>query len=405
MKKLALLVLLLALSAPSFCIEIKGRIIDERYFPVPNISVVSSKGGGDKTDKYGNFVLNAESFPIDILLYDYSGNIGVIYKNVNTQNPEMFFFGLQASRNINTEIMKIEFPAIPQGRSAIIKFVSDDVFSCDDVFASAGDKMKVLTILFPAYQTRLNGKVIYLEKTSTSFDKYYEFPVTVIKESGYIQNVVIDQMSTVSNPGESYVTIYPPAFAYDTKGFSVYADFLSLHRNSEITLNTSDGDIISSKIIVPQTLPYAYRLKVEGRAGYKKGEGFVSYTYSYPGSNLNISTETAAKLDAPQDKYWGVSNNTQFAWDWGSGTGIYVAHFHAFSPAGDFYVVTRERSTNFPKGISNGILDGNEYSWEVSKYTTYTSVDDFIKVRQYANDLAYKAIMTSELRTFRINAF
>lgn len=404
MKKLLLLVLLFAFSAELYSIEIKGRIIDERYFPVPNISVVSSKGGGDKTDKNGNFVLNAESFPIDILMYDYSGNIGVVYKNVNTQNPEMFFFGLQTSRNINTEIMKVEFPPVPPGRSAIIKYISDDVFGCDDVFASSGERMKVLTITFPAHKTRLNGRVIYLEKSATSFDKYYETAITVMKE-GYPQTVVFDSMSYSKNPGEAYVTIYPPAFAYDTKGFSVYADFLQLHRNAEITLNTSDGDIISSKVIVPQSLPYAYRLKVEGRAGYKKGERFESYTYSYPGSTLNISTETAPKLDAPQDKYWGVSNNTQFAWDWGSGTGIYVAHFHAFSPSGDFYVVTRERSISFPKGISGGILDGNEYSWEVSKYLTYTSVDDFIKVRQFANDLAYKAILTSELRTFRINAF
>lgn len=404
MKKLLLLVLLFAFSAELYSIEIKGRIIDERYFPVPNISVVSSKGGGDKTDKNGNFVLKAESFPIDILMYDYSGNIGVVYKNVNTQNPEMFFFGLQTSRNINTEIMKVEFPPVPPGRSAIIKYISDDVFGCDDVFASSGERMKVLTITFPAHKTRLNGRVIYLEKSATSFDKYYETAITVMKE-GYPQTVVFDSMSYSKNPGEAYVTIYPPAFAYDTKGFSVYADFLQLHRNAEITLNTSDGDIISSKVIVPQSLPYAYRLKVEGRAGYKKGERFESYTYSYPGSTLNISTETAPKLDAPQDKYWGVSNNTQFAWDWGSGTGIYVAHFHAFSPSGDFYVVTRERSITFPKGISGGILDGNEYSWEVSKYLTYTSVDDFIKVRQFANDLAYKAILTSELRTFRINAF
>ncbi|HWQ82098.1 MAG TPA: hypothetical protein VN514_07495 [Ignavibacteria bacterium] len=404
MKKFYILVFLLTICSQAFSIEIKGRLIDERYFPVPNISVVSSKGGGDKTDKNGNFTLNVESFPVDIIFYDYSGNTGNIYRNVNTQNPEIIFFGLKASRNINTEIMKVEFPPIGPGRSAIVKYISDDVFDCDDVFASSGERMKVLTILFPAHKTRLNGKVIYLEKTAASFEKYYEYSITVIKE-GYPQTVVFDSMSYSTNPGEAYVNVYPPAFAYDTKGFSVYADFLSLHRNAEITLNTSDGDIISSKVIVPQTLPYAYRLKIEGRAGYKKGERFVSYTYSYPGSSLNISTETAPKLDAPQDKYWGVSNNTQFSWDWGSGTGIYVAHFHAFSPSGDFYVVTRDRSVTFPKGISGGMLDGNEYSWEVSKYLTYTSVDDFIKVRQFSNDLAYKAILTSELRTFRINAF
>ncbi|MDD5361748.1 MAG: hypothetical protein PHN88_06420 [Ignavibacteria bacterium] len=404
MRTLLSAMLLFLMYSQLYSVEIKGRVIDERYFPVPNVSVTSPGGGGDKTDTNGNFVLNIESTPYDIYMFDYSGNTGIVYRGLSTQTPDLMLFGLATSRNINTEMLKIEFPVIQPGRSAIIKYISDDVFSCEDVFASAGDRMKVLTVIFPAHKTRLNGKVIYLEKTATSFDKFTEATITVIKE-GYPQTVIFDSMTVKQNPGESYITVYPPSFAFDTKGFSVYGDFLSQHRNAEMTFNSTDGDIISTKVIVPLTLPYAYRLKVEGRGGFKKGEHYVNYTYSYPGSSLNIPTETAPKLDAPQDKYWGVSNNTQFAWDWGSGTGIYVVHFHAFNPVGDFYVVTREKSVTFPKGASAGMLDGNEYSWNVEKHLTYTSVDDFVKPKQFSNDLGYKAILTSELRTFRINPF
>jgi len=399
-----ILVLLIFISLKAFSFEIAGKVLDERYFPVPNISVSVTGGILTKTNKDGTFLLSTDNNNYNLLLFDLSSSIGVLYKDLSTSTPELIFFGLNASRNINSEFVKIEFPALPSGRSAIIKFLSEDVYSCEDVTVSSGERNKVLNINFPSYQTRLNGRVVYLEKTPNSYEKYYEYPITIIKE-GYPQTVVFDSLSFGRTPGTSNVIIYPPAFAYDSKGFSVYADFLSQHRNAELTLNLTEGDIVSSKIIVPQTLPYGYRLKVEGRGALKNNGSFVSCTYSYPGATLNIPTETAPKPDAPQDKYWGVSTNTIFSWDWGSGTGIYVAHFHSFAPVGDFYVVTRDRNLKNPKSLAGGIIDGNEYSWTVSKYLTYTSVDDYVKPRMFANDLGYKAVLTSELRTYRVNPF
>jgi hypothetical protein len=403
MKKIILAILILV-SVKAFSFEIVGRVLDERYFPVPNINVTVTGGVLTKTNRDGTFSINTDNSNYDILLYDLSSSIGVMYKDLSTSTPELIFYGLNASKNINSEFIKIDFPALPNGRSAILKFLSEDVYSCEDVFVSSGERNKVLNINFPNYQTRLNGRVVYLEKTPVSYEKYLEIPITINKE-GYPQTVILDSMSYGKNPGTSSVLIYPPAFAYDSKGFSVYADFLSQHRNSELALNITEGDIVSSKIVVPQNLPYGYRLKVEGRGALKNSGSFVSFTYSYPGATLNIPTESAPKLDAPQDKYWGVSTNTIFSWDWGSGTGIYVAHFHSFAPVGDFYVVTRDRNLKNPKALAGGIIDGNEYSWQVSKYLTYTSVDDYVKPRMFANDLGYKAIITSELRTYRVNPF
>lgn len=396
--------MLVLISVKSFSFEITGKVLDERYFPVPNLSIAVSGGFLTKTNKDGTFSATTDNSNYDLFLYDLSSSVGVLYKDLSTYTPELIFFGLNASRNINSEFVKIELPALANGRSAIIKFISEDVYSCEDVFVSSGEKNKVLNINFPAFLTRLNGRIVYLEKTPNSYEKYYEYPITIIKE-GYPQTVYLDSMSLGRTPGTSNVVVYPPAFAYDSKGFSVYADFLSQHRNAELTLNVTEGDIVSSKIIIPQSLPYGYRLKIEGRGALKNGGSFVSNTYSYPGATLNIPTETAPKLDAPQDKYWGVSNNTIFSWDWGSGTGIYVAHFHSFAPVGDFFVVTRDRNLKNPKSFAGGILDGNEYSWQVSKYLTYTSVDDYAKPRMFANDLGYKAVLTSELRTYRVNPF
>lgn len=388
----------------AFALEIRGRVLDEKYFPVPNVRVSISSGGVTKTDKFGVFSLSTESTPYSLYVSDMSLMNAVFYSNLSTQTPELFMFGLPFSRNVNNEIIKVEFPQVQSGRNVILKFISSDVFYSEDVVASPGEWKKVINIIFPAHTDRINGKIVYLEKTSASFIKYGEYPVTVIKE-GYPQNAYFDSMSVYTNLLEAFVTVYPPSFEFDTKGFTVYGDFLSLHRNAEITLNVTEGDIISSKVIVPQNLPYGFRLKVEGRGGFNKGSNFVSNTYSYPGAILNISTETAPALEAPQDKYWGVSDNTMFTWNYGSGSGVFVAHFHSFLPVGDFYIVTTDRTVRFPKSYSGNVISGNEYSWQVMKLLTYTSVDDYVRPRLFSNDLGYKAILTSELRTFRINPY
>ena len=176
---------------------------------------------------------------------------------------------------------------------------------------------------------------------------------------------------------------------------------MSLHRNAELLLNTTEGDIISTKVLVPQTIPFGYRLKIVGNGFDKGGIGFENFVYSYPNASYNLTSETPPKLEAPQDKLYTVNSNTLFSYDWGSGIGIYVVHFHCYDPVGDFYIVTNDRNIPSPISFAGSILKGTEFSWVVAKYLTYMSVDDYVKPRNYANDIGYKAILTSELRTFR----
>ena len=384
----------------SVAMDVNGKLLDERRFPVPNVRIYISYGNSAITDKNGEFKVTTDKNSYDLTILDTTSNTGVVYRNLSSQNPELTFFGSASSRYINTEIVKVEFTPVPGGRSAIIKFISDKIFYSQDVSASSGEKVKLITVDFPSYTSSINGRIIYIEKTSSSYERYSERSVTINKDS-YPQSVYFDSLSYFKNPGSSYVTVFLPSAEYQKKGFSVYADFLSLHINAELLLNTTEGDIISTKVLVPGTLPFGYRLKITGTGTYKGGSYFENYFYSYPGSSYNITNETPCQLDSPQDKSWGVGKNTRFAFDWGSGTGIYVLHFHAFDPVGDLYLVTTDRDVQSPLGYSAGVLKGDEYSWSVSKYTTYLSVDDFVKVKNFSNDIGYKSISTSELRTFR----
>jgi hypothetical protein len=379
---------------------VKGRVLDERGFPVPGVYVSINGIAGSSTDKEGKFAVIVEKLPYNLVIHDESNSLAVLYEDMKRMDPELVLFGAKSSRSVNTESMKINFPAVPSGSSALIKFISDDLFYSQDVVANTGETSKIITVDWPNNTNSVNGRVIYLEKTSTAYTKYIEKAVTVLKDFSS-QSVTFDNANFIK-PGQTSITLYMPNANYERKGFAVYADFLALHRNSQILLNSEEGDIISTRCLVPSNLPLSFRLRVEGNGFYKDGDGFQNSVYSYPGTSLNISTETPPELTAPQDKFTGVSPYTEFAYEWGSGTGIYVVHFHSYFPDGDFYVVTAGRSVSAPIQKSAGVLKGNEYKWYTAKYLTYFNIDDFTKPKQFSNDIGYRAVTYSAPRTFKL---
>jgi len=161
---------------------IKGRLLDERNFPVPNVSISISYGGSATTDENGKFKLSSDKFPYNLTIFDAANAIGVTYLGLNVLNPELTFFGVQASRYVNTEVVKVNISPVPSGRSVLIKFVSDDIFSSNDVILSPGETQKLITVEWPSASSSINGKIIYLEKTNKSYEKYGEKPLTITKD-------------------------------------------------------------------------------------------------------------------------------------------------------------------------------------------------------------------------------
>ena len=76
-----------------------------------------------------------------------------------------------------------------------------------------------------------------------------------------------------------------------------------------------------------------------------------------------------------------------------------MAHFHAFAPVADLYIVTTERSVRSPLAYARNLMGGEEFSRELMKYITCMSVDDYAKPRTFANDVGYKAMNKPEFRT------
>ncbi|HEY5535615.1 MAG TPA: carboxypeptidase-like regulatory domain-containing protein [Ignavibacteria bacterium] len=395
-----LLLVLLIFSNDLFGQVIRGKLLDEKGFPLSDVSIIISNGGSTITGSDGSFTISATKTPYDLLITDASNNTGALYRGLYSTNPEIILFGNYLPRNVNSEAIKVEFPPVPRDRSAIIKFVSNDLFYSEEVTAFTNEKSKTITVNWLANTSTISGKIIYLEKSSESFEKFSERSYTVIKDF-YPQSVKFDSSTSYINTGDANLTVYLPQTDYSKKGFRVSADFLALHRNSEMNLITVEGDIIYTKCSVPLSIPYGFRFKVYGYANNNDGSGFENTTYAYPNSVMTIQSETPPKLTAPQDKFYGVNTSTEFGYEWGSGLGLYVIHFHCISPAADFYVVTKEKFISSPFAYAGGILTGDEYTWNVSKYMTYITVDEFVKERRFLNDVGYRAVTQSETRTFR----
>lgn len=379
---------------------ISGRVIDERNFPVPFAKIIVNETETE-TDKAGKFKILNVPFPYDLTIAEKSTATAIVYKGLSIDNPDLIFFGKPNTKDANSAVINVTFPEIPAGSSAIIKFISTDVFLCEDVEVFSGEKSKTILVYWPQSRKSLSGNVIFLQKNNTSYEQYKEKVVSLYKNTIPFK-ANINNLSS-SNTETAELVVYLPFKDYILKGYSIYADFFAFNRNSEVLLTKEEGNIFRTKSIIPSILPIAYRLKVSGYAEYKDGSGFVNYEYSQPGATINLTAETPPEPQTPTDKFLGANGNTEFYYSLGSGTGIYVLQYHSFYPSMNFYIVTANRSAYLTflsrKEFKNGV--SVEFKWSVKKYLTYFSVNDFVKPVEFNNDIGYKAVLYSKERTFK----
>ena len=115
-KRFVLFLLCFTFSIPAFSYVITGRVLDQNYFPVPVINIYVNGTLSGATAKDGTFIVNVDKLPYDITLVDQSNLTGVLYKNLTILNPELTLFGELAPRNVNSEYIKVEFPALSGGK-------------------------------------------------------------------------------------------------------------------------------------------------------------------------------------------------------------------------------------------------------------------------------------------------
>ncbi len=103
----------------------------------------------------------------------------------------------------------------------------------------------------------------------------------------------------------------------------------------------------------------------------------------------------------------GANGKTEFSYSIGSGTGVFVISFHSFYPDMNFYIVTSERTSNlnYLSRTEFSRINSVEFKWNVTKHLTYFSVNEFVKRKEFKNDVGYKAVLYSNERTFKTGYF
>lgn len=392
------------LAGESIANYISGRVVDERSFPVPNVKVIV-RNSEVKTDAEGRFKILNVDFPYDLTIAEQYTSTAVIYKNLSTENPELILFGLKNIVSANSAVVSVYFPDIPKGSSGILKFICNDVFYCTETQVLAGEKNKAVKVFWPASAGKLQGKFVFLQRSELQYTSYRISKVTLSKAQNPV--TVNFNKSPEQKINSSEIKIGLPFKNAASKGYSIYADFLTLNRNSQLLLSKKDITDYNSQNVVPSNLFETYRLRISGHAEYNDGSGFVNYTYTKPTSLINLESETPPELQVPSDKLLGASGRTEFYYSLGSGMGIFVIEFKSTNSPISFFIVTAERSA-YLSYLSRDEFKrsgGVEFKWKVKKYLTYFSVDDFVRTKQFANDVGYKAVLYSSERTFKTGYF
>jgi hypothetical protein len=401
MKKFISLFFLFVLSVSGSVsgMTVSGKVIDEKNFPISGITVTINEKT-TTSDKNGKFSVADIEAPYRAIVTDASTNITVIYDALSINNPNLILFGRQIGKNANTAYVNILIDSIPNSSRGIIKFISQYTNYSKEEEITSGEARKQIVVKWPEGERSINGTILYLEKNGTAYTRYAQRNVTLYNDL-FPQDIRLNGFNSYSGFNSSILTVYLPAREYASKGFTIWGDFLGYDRNSEVKLVSEGFTNISAETYVPSMLPLSFKLKVRAECFNGKGDGFVNYTYTYPGSVVNLNYETPPEIASPSNDARGVTSRTLFSFTEGSSAGVYVVNFHCLYPESNVYVVTNAREMYMP-GISQGGLPKNaNFTWTVMKYIPYFSPNDLVKPKQFNNEYNYQAISYSKTYTFK----
>jgi hypothetical protein len=378
---------------------VSGKVVDERGFPVPYLKVIINETEV-QTDAGGKFNIVNVSTPYDVTIAERYTSTAVIYKNLNISTPELVFFGQVSDDYINSVNAKISFPKIPKGSSAIVKFISQDIYESKEFIANEGDSSQNLKISWPLIQNNLKGQIVYILKKDSGYQ------TIKFKDVSFYKNTKAPNVKINSKPGSkltnSDVSVYFPEDTYDNRGFSLSANLFNYNRSSGIRFYENNSKEKQFTIPVMNGIPETFKIQVRGFSNSQDGSGFINYSYVSPGAVMKIVSEFPPEIQTPLDNSLAIDGGARFSYSTGTGAGIYVLEFRSVNPVMNFYIVTGERESRLNYLSRSEFKTGSvQFIWSVRKYLTYFTVDEFVKPVIFKNDFAYKAILFSSERSFK----
>ncbi|MFI5144643.1 MAG: hypothetical protein ACHQJ4_03530, partial [Ignavibacteria bacterium] len=264
----------------------------------------------------------------------------IVYDGVtNTTNCIMPFeyFETWEWEDANVLVM---YPEIPEGKMALIKFISDETFvdfgwNFGEYEMEEGTSSKDYRVFFPSIKSEISGKILFIEFTYQdvqnyrrilSFDNFGVKPVTLNKNS--MTTLMFSEDDIKFNPEECFtyfdVNTPPQIHSY---GYRVYFGFDGYNRASNLPI----GEYIPGReFITPVSLPVNYKIKVHSTINTLDsipGPEHEKWFTIDPGSFIILDNSQQPYIISPPDKTNNISDNCSFSYGSGTKNGIYHLTF------------------------------------------------------------------------------
>ena len=362
-------------------------------------------------DYNGIAKLTASSFPYDLrVTFDDKYHIPeyTVYDGVTNSNNCIMPTDNFETWEWKAVYLNLKYPVIPEGKKALIKFISSDPFGDNNWIGYEADEGTSWTnyyIYYPSIKNQITGKFLFIEFSFdnyygqvTSFDNYGE-KITDVSEFSK-DTIIFTEDDIKTNPSDCllYFDFKLPDKIHSSI-CKTYFSFNGYNSSSDLPVGYCHPGY---EFIFPSNLPIDFKIKVYDE--FLPDKNIISakqekWFYIEPCSNNLLDNSYQPPLISPPDKTNKINDNCLFSYG-SEGNGIYYLVF-----SNDRYttqkLVTSKNKITFGEIKNKGItfLPGSLYYWWVEQPSGFSSVDEYLS-EPYILNPKYTSKICSNVRTF-----
>ena len=389
-------------------ITVTGKVTDFQGNGLGNIKV-ESKAGTIRTSSDGSFIFSNIFTPYDISVYTYGMNV-VTFKNITTSKPQIpvnYYIPVVA---FETNV-KVIIPQMNNNQTALAKFydtlgyynnyvnISNSTYGQMNIEWHGSQSLSGMMVLW-VYTTDNSGNIL-------SYDKYGEKSISV--SNGLPGRIVFNENDLNTNPADTSISGYvllPSGFQITNKyiGMNRYP-FANLFEFGELN-NVVNISGTNYTVFIPALNGGIYRyyilIGIQNQTSYNSGMKLAEINLN----NVNIvGFNTFPSLLSPEDNAQNVNYDTKFTFSKDTPLGIYEIRIdyvtsNSYTANRYIYTGTESNNINLLSDTSFNFMRNSPCFWNVTKYTGFNDIDDFISLPPAKNQ-KYREYLSSTTRTFK----
>ena len=367
---------------PGLGTTISGKVYDNTGFPFKGVKVHASPTNFTTTLADGSFLLSNISYPVTLIVTKDGDTTISVFQGLNANNPQLTYNTYGENNNSNFGQFHITYPAVPVGKSLLIKFASEDIVAFDYVYSDADSISANVDMRWQGDKNTVLGKLILMvvQKNGTSpvrYDSYAEKTFYVDSKRIISANYTAGDFSF--NPDEAIVNVRNFNFSQSSEN-NIYMS-LAGNTNSDLFLDNLSYVGGTHEFIVPKVFT-TNRFRVTasspyGDYNYIQNNAFCPENYiltlsGIPELALLLPIDNAKAVDSTAD--FKITGNT-------TANGVYV---YDFQIEGNFFYSVKLYSNlqefKYPDLSAYGfnLRRGQNYTWTAQKISPFGNLDDYL---------------------------